>query len=238
MRGLGTIINVAAIIAGGLIGLLFGNFLPERTRDALIKANGAAVIFVGISGVLQKMIVINGTSVEMNGAMMIIGSLSLGVVIGEWINLEDKLEHFGEWLKKKSGSSNDSEFVNGFVTASLTVCIGAMAVVGAIQDGMSGDYTTLAVKAILDFLIIMVMSASMGKGCICSAVPVAILQGSVTLLAVLLAGFMTDGAVNALSLVGNVLIFCVGVNLLWPRTFRVANMLPGIIIAMIWSFFI
>ena len=238
MRGLGTLINMAAIIAGGLLGLFFGSFLKERYRDSLIKANGAAVLFVGISGTLQKMIRISGGVVEMEGAMMMVASLAAGVVIGEFINIEDRLEQFGEWLKQKSGSSSDAEFVNGFVTASLTVCIGAMAIVGAIQDGMTGDYTTLAVKAILDFLIIMVMSASMGKGCIFSAIPVGILQGGVTLLAIAFSSGMPQSAVDALSLVGNVLIFCVGVNLIWPKTFRVANMLPAVLIAVIWSFFV
>ena len=174
----------------------------------------------------------------MEGAMMMVASLAAGVVIGEFINIEDRLEQFGEWLKQKSGSSSDAEFVNGFVTASLTVCIGAMAIVGAIQDGMTGDYTTLAVKAILDFLIIMVMTASMGKGCIFSAIPVGILQGGVTLLAIAFSSGMPQSAVDALSLVGNVLIFCVGVNLIWPKTFRVANMLPAVLIAVIWSFFV
>lgn len=237
MRGLGTLINMAAIVAGGILGLFFGNLMKERYRDSLIKANGVAVMFVGISGTLQKMIRVNGGTVEMEGAMLMIASLAIGVVAGEFINLEDRLEKFGEWLKLKSGSSSDASFVNGFVTASLTVCIGAMAVVGAIQDGMSGDYTTLAVKAILDFLIIMVMTAAMGKGCIFSAIPVGILQGSVTVLAVLLSSLMKQPAIDALSLVGNVLIFCVGVNLIWPKTFRVANMLPAVIVAVIWSFF-
>lgn len=238
MRGLGTLINMTAIIAGGLLGLFFGSFLKERYRDSLIKANGAAVLFVGISGTLQKMIRISDGVVEMDGAMMMVASLAAGVVIGEFINIEDRLEQFGEWLKQKSGSSSDAEFVNGFVTASLTVCIGAMAIVGAIQDGMTGDYTTLAVKAILDFLIIMVMTASMGKGCIFSAIPVGILQGGVTLLAIAFSSGMPQSAVDALSLVGNVLIFCVGVNLIWPKTFRVANMLPAVLIAVIWSFFV
>lgn len=237
MRGLGTLINMAAIVAGGILGLFFGNLMKERYRDSLIKANGVAVMFVGISGTLQKMIRVNGGTVEMEGAMLMIASLAIGVVAGEFINLEDRLEKFGEWLKLKSGSSSDASFVNGFVTASLTVCIGAMAVVGAIQDGMSGDYTTLAVKAILDFLIIMVMTAAMGKGCIFSAIPVGILQGSVTVLAVLLSSLMKQPAIDALSLVGNVLIFCVGVNLIWPKTFRVANMLPAVLAAMIFSFF-
>ena len=237
MRGLGTLINMAAIVAGGILGLFFGNLLKERYCDSLIKANGVAVMFVGISGTLQKMIRVTGGTVEMEGTMLMIASLAIGVVAGEFINLEDRLEKFGEWLKQKSGSSSDASFVNGFVTASLTVCIGAMAVVGAIQDGMSGDYTTLAVKAILDFLIIMVMAAAMGKGCIFSAIPVGILQGSVTVLAVLLSSLLTQPAIDALSLVGNVLIFCVGVNLIWPKTFRVANMLPAVLAAMIFSFF-
>ena len=122
------------------------------------------------------------------------------------------------------------------MTASLTVCIGAMAIVGSIQDGLTGNYETLAMKAVLDFVIIMVMAASLGKGAIFSAIPVFVLQGSVTLLARLVAPLLSQAAITNLSLVGSVLIFCVGVNLLKDRTFRVANMLPAVIIAVIWTY--
>ena len=123
-----------------------------------------------------------------------------------------------------------------FVTASLTVCIGAMAIVGSIQDGIEGDYTTLATKAVLDFVIIMVMTCSLGKGCIFSALPVAALQGSITLLARLIKPLMTQAALTNLSLIGSVLIFCVGVNLVWDKRIRVANLLPAILFAVAAAF--
>lgn len=236
MKGLGTLINVCAIIAGGLIGLFGGNLLKENIRDSLIKVNGVAVMFIGISGVIGQMIEVTGKTVQMNGTVMMIASLAIGTVIGEIINIEGKFESFGEWLKVRTGNAKDPSFVNSFVAASLTVCIGAMAIVGAIQDGLTGNYTTLLVKAILDFLIVMVMTASMGKGCIFSFIPVGILQGCVTVLASFLSPLMTASAQSNLSLVGNVLIFCVGVNLIHPKTFRVANLLPSVLIAVIWAF--
>ena len=123
------------------------------------------------------------------------------------------------------------------MTASLTVSIGAMAVVGAIEDGVSGNHSILFAKAVLDLIIIMVMAASMGKGCIFSAIPVGLLQGSVTALAVLISPYITDQAMSNLSLVGSVLIFCVGVNLFWGKKIRVANLLPSLVVAVIWSAF-
>ena len=159
--------------------------------------------------------------------------LALGTIIGELIGIERGFESFGEWLKKKTGNGGDARFVEAFVTASLTVCIGAMAIIGAIQDGISGDYSTLAVKAVLDFIIIAVMTASLGKGCAFSAIPVLILEGGITLLARLMAPMMTEAAVASLSLIGSILIFCVGVNLVWGKTLRVANMLPAVLLAII-----
>ncbi len=234
---MGTLLNVIGIITGGVIGLIAGDHLPERVRDALIRATGAAVVFIGISGALQEMIVVSGNRVEMNGSLMMIVSIAIGVVIGELIGIDEGFEKFGLWLKNHTGSEGDRQFVNAFVTTSLTVCIGAMAIVGAIQDGISGDYTILLTKAILDFLIVMVMSASLGKGCVFSAIPVGILQGSVMLMGKFLGGILIESAISNLSLVGSVLIFCVGVNLIFPKTFRVANMLPGIVVAMIWAYF-
>lgn len=128
------------------------------------------------------------------------------------------------------------EFVNGFVTASLTVCIGAMAIVGAIQDGILGDCSTLAIKAILDFIIILVMTCSMGKGCAFSAIPVFVWEGAVTLLAHLLEPVMTGAALANLSLIGSILIFCVGLNLIWGKKIRVANMLPSVLLAVAAAF--
>lgn len=237
MIGLGTIINVAGIIVGGLIGLLCGKRITPQIQDTLMKANGVCVLFLGIAGTLEQMITVQDGRLQSGGTMMMILSLSIGSLIGEWINLDQRMEQFGQWLKLKTGNAKDRLFVDGFVIASLTVCIGAMAVVGALQDGLNGNYSTLLTKAILDLIIICVMTASMGKGCIFSAIPVALFQGTITLFARSIEPIMTESALSNLSLVGNMLIFCVGINLIWDnQRIKVANMLPAIIVAVIWSF--
>ena len=192
MIGLGTIINTAAIILGGIAGGLFGKRLTERYQDTLMKACGLCVIFLGIAGALEKMFTVQNGNIVSGGTMMMIASFAIGSLVGEWINIEHHMNRFGEWLKVKSGNSKDKIFVDAFVTASLTVCVGAMAIVGSIQDGILGDCNTLLMKAILDFVIICVMTASMGKGCAFSAIPVALFQGSITLLARGIEPIMTE----------------------------------------------
>lgn len=236
MYGLGTIINTAAIVAGGMGGALFGRFLKENVQDTLTKCCGVSTLFIAITGALEQMLKIENGSLVSGGAMLVIGCLTIGSVIGELLNLEGALERFGEWLKRKTGNAKDKGFVDAFVTASLTVCIGAMAIVGSIEDGITGNYSILATKAVLDFIIIMVMSCSLGRGAVFSAIPVFLLQGGITLLAGLVRPIMTAAALANLSMVGNVLIFCVGINLVWGKTIRVANLLPGIVIAVIAAF--
>ncbi len=235
MAGLGTVINVAGILAGGLSGLLFGKFMTQRYQDTLTMACGVTVMFIGIAGTIEKMMAVTGKSLTSGGTMMIIGSFMMGSLLGEWLNIEHKLEEFGRWLKARTGSSGDKMFVDGFVTDSLTVCIGAMAVVGSIQDGIYGDCSILAAKAALDLIIVLVMTASMGKGCLFSAIPVGIFQGGVTFLSGLIEPFMTETALNNLSLTGSMLIFCVRVNLIWGKKINVANMLPTLLISMMWG---
>ncbi len=236
MTGLGTLINSAAILAGGLLGHFAGRLFRQEQQDALIKACGVSTIFIAIAGAMQGMLSIDAGKILSGKAMLVVLCLALGTILGEIIGIEKGLDRFGEWLKAKSGNSGDRQFVNAFVTASLTVCIGAMAIMGAIQDGISGDYSTLAVKAVLDFIIIAVMTPSLGKGCAFSAIPVFLFEGAVTLLARLIAPVMTETAVAYLSLIGSVLIFCVGVNLVWGKKIRVANMLPAVLFAVIASF--
>ena len=231
MYGLGTIINVGAIIVGGLLGILFGRFIGERHREALCKACGLAVIFIGVGGALKGMLSVVDGKIVYGGDFLIIGCLALGALIGELVNIDGGFERFGEWLKRKTKSTGDNNFIEGFVSASFTVCIGAMAIVGSINDGLYGDYTVLVTKSILDFIIIMVMAASLGKGTIFSALPVALLQGGVTALSVLIKPIMTDTALLYLSVVGNILIFCVGINLVFGKKIKVANLLPAIILA-------
>lgn len=236
MYGLGTLINVVAIIIGGIFGGLFGKLLKESHQDALSKACGVCVLFIGIAGALEGMLQVVDGKIVSGGSLLIIASLAIGGIVGELVDLEGLFERFGAWLKEKTGNSRDRRFVEAFVTASLTVCIGAMAVVGSIQDALQGDISILVTKAILDLIIIMVMTCSMGKGCVFSAVAVAIFQGSITALALLLKPLMTEAALGNISTVGSILIFCVGVNLVWGKKVRVANLLPALIVAVIWAF--
>lgn len=229
--------NCGAIVAGGIVGLLFGRLLKPRIQETMTATLGYCTMFIGISGAMQKMLLIQADgSIETTGTMVLIGSLALGAFIGELLNLESGIERFGEWLKVKTGSSGDAGFVGAFVTASLTACIGAMAVVGAIQDGIYGDYSILMAKAVLDMIFIAVMTASLGKGCIFSAIPVGLFQGSMTILAIFLKPLLTGAAMDNLSLVGSVMIFCVGVNLAFGKKIRVANLLPALVLAVVSAF--
>ena len=238
MRGLGTIINVLAIMAGGILGIVCKRFLKDRYQETIMKATGISVVFLGAAGMLAKMLVVSPDgSLTTQGSMTMILSLVIGALVGEIINIDAQFERFGEWLKHKTGSDGDKKFTTGFVSASLTVSIGAMAVIGSIQDGIYGDYTTLVAKAILDFIIVFIMASAMGKGCIFSFLPVGILQGSMTALAVLLSGAVTDAMLDNISLVGNILIFCVGINLVWPKTIKVANLLPALVVAVVMALF-
>lgn len=232
MIGLGTIANVAAIIAGGGIGLLLKGGLKEHYQQSLQKAMGLCTIFIGASGALTGMIYIeNGTLTTINTLPMII-AMVIGTIIGELFDFDGKMENLGHYLKEKASASGDNRFVEGFVTASLTVCIGAMAIVGSIQDGLLGDPSTLYTKAVLDFVIVMVFASTYGKGTLFSALPVGVLQGSITLLAALLGGgTLPQPVIENLSFLGSVLIFCVGINLAFGPKFRVANMLPALVIS-------
>ena len=235
MIGLGTIINVAAIAAGGIVGLIGGKWLSERCQETLIRSMGICVMVVGLAGALEQMLTVEGGKLTSGGTMMLVISMALGGLFGEILDLDKRMEGFGRWLREKSGNGKDHQFLDAFITATMTVCIGAMAIVGAVEDGIHGNYTILAAKALMDFVIILVMASSMGKGCIFSAIPVGLFQGSVTILARLVEPLLTVTALSNLSLVGSVLIFCVGVNLIWKNTIRVANLLPALIVAVAYA---
>lgn len=236
MIGVGTIINSAAIVGGGIIGLLGGRFMKERYQETVQRTCGICVLFIGIAGAMEKMLQISGGGLVSGYSIFITVCLVLGALVGEICNIERQFERFGEWLKRKTHSGGDNSFVDGFVTASLTVSIGAMAIVGALEDGIAGDWSILAAKAVLDFIIILVMTCSMGKGCIFSAIPVFVFEGLITVFAVFIRPFMTELALSYISLVGSILIFCVGMNLVWDKKIRVANLLPAILFAAIAAF--
>ena len=232
MIGTGTIANVLAILAGGFIGILTRGCLKEHYQEGILKAMGLAVLFIGASGALAGMLVWeDGTlsSASVGDTLAMVLALALGALAGEFIDLDRRMEQLGSWLKARADRNGDNQFIQGFVTASLTVCIGAMAIVGSIQDGLTGNAATLYTKSILDFMIVMIFASIYGKGAIFSALPVGVLQGTVTLCAGLLSPVFSTAVIDNLSCLGSMLIFCVGINLCFGTKFKVANLLPALV---------
>jgi hypothetical protein len=224
-------INTLAVILGGLIGMVFKNGLKKNMQDILMQACCVATIFIGAAGTLSKMFIIGEDgSISTTGTMLLIFSLVLGSVAGEALDIEAKMDILGEKIKKMVKAENDNLFIDGFVNVSLIICVGAMAIVGSIQDGISGDYSLLTAKAVLDFIIVVVFASTYGLGTVFSAVPIFIYQGSITLIAALGGSFLSDAIINDLSFIGSALIFCVGVNIGFGKKFRVGNMLPALLV--------
>ena len=230
MIGLGTIINTVAVIIGGLLGMLLKKGVAGRFEKILMQGLGLATMFIGVGGVLKYMLVMENGSMTTRGTMLLIFSLVIGCILGQLLDLERKTESLGVKLKAAVKIKNDDRFVEGFVTSSLVICVGAMAIVGAMEDGLNGDYSTLVAKSLLDFVLVMVMAATYGVGVVFSALPVFVYQGAITLIAVLFGSVISQTLIGELSFVGSALIFCVGVNLVRQKTFQVANMLPSLLI--------
>ena len=236
MIGLGTIINAALVLLGGLLGFLFGKSLKQRLQDIMVGGCGLSTMFIGAAGAFSRMLVILDGGMDTTGTLLLVVSLCIGGLLGELLDIEGNIERFGEWLKLKSHSERDPRFIEGFTSASFTICIGAMAIIGPINDALYHDYTLLITKGILDCIIVMALTSSLGKGAVFSVIPLVLLQGSMTLLAQLIRPLMTELALSNLSLVGNVLIFCVGLNLAFGKRVKVANYLPSLLIAIAWAF--
>lgn len=234
MIGLGTIINTLAVIVGGLIGMCLKNGLKKNLQDILMQACGVATVFIGASGTLAKMFVIKNDIISTQGTMLLIFSLVLGGLVGEAVNIEEKMDYLGEKIKKAVKAEKDNLFVEGFVNVSLIICVGAMAIVGSIQDGISGDYSLLTTKAVLDLVIVVVFASTYGLGAVFSAVPIFLYQGGITLIAAVGGSFLSEAIISDLSFVGNALIFCVGVNIAFGKKFRVGNFLPALIVPVIY----
>lgn len=231
---IGNIVNTAAVIAGSGIGLFLKRGVPTKIRDVLMQALGVCTIFIGISGTLQNMLTVSDGALNVNGTMLLIVSLVLGSIVGEWMDIEALLDRFGEWLRRLSGANGESRFTEGFVSSSLIICVGAMAVVGGIADGL-GDPSTLFAKTVLDFVIVVIFSSTMGIGVMFSALPLFLYQGLFNLIGLLAGNVMSTAMLTGLSVVGNVLIFSVGVNLAFGKRIRVGNMLPALLVPVIWE---
>ena len=235
MIGMGTLINAACVLLGGALGFLFGKALKQRYQDIMVAGCGLSTIFIGASGALKYMLVIADGALATSGEMMLVISMCLGALIGEVLNIEHHIERFGEWLRLRSHSERDPRFIEGFTSASFTLCIGAMAIIGPMNDALYHDYTLLVTKGILDAIIVMALTSSLGKGAVFSVITLVLWQGLMTLLAALIGPLMTEAELANLSLVGSVLIFCVGINLVFGKKVKVANFLPALVIAVVWA---
>ena len=231
MIGTGTLVNAAAIIAGCVIGCLFKDGIPDKIQKTISIAVGVSVMLIGLLGVVDNA----------GNTMLLVLSLVIGGVVGELIDFEAKFETLGEKIKKrfiKEGSSSSATFVEGFVSASILFCVGAMAIVGSLNDGLLHDPSVLFTKAILDGITSVVMASSLGIGVGFSAGPILIYQGLITLLAGILEPVLTEELIRNMSFVGNAIIFCIGINFLWPKKVKVGNLFPAMFMPIIMGLFI
>ncbi len=215
----------------------FKSGLLEEMREARMHACGIATIFIVVSGALARLFTVTDSGIGTQGSMFLILSLVIGALIGELIDVEAAMETLGEKIKAAVKAEGDNQFVDGFVNVSLIICVGAMAIVGSIQDGISGDYSMLAAKAVLDLIIVMIFASTYGLGSVFSALAILVYQGSITLIAMFFGSIASEGLISSLSFVGSALIFCVGINVAFGKKFRVGNLLPALIVAGILQWF-
>jgi len=233
---IGTIINCAAVLAGTTVGLALKGGIPQKLQDGIMHAVGLSTIFIGCGGALAGLLTISDGTLGTRYTMLMVLSLVLGAVIGELLNIDDALERLGEWIKKKVPAKlAGSTFVDGFVSASMLFCVGAMAIVGALEDGLNGDYSILSAKSVLDGISSIVFSASLGIGTGFAVFPLLIYQGGITLLAQAIKPYLTDELISQMSCVGSILIFAIGINLIFGKKIKVANLLPAIFLPIVFT---
>jgi uncharacterized membrane protein YqgA involved in biofilm formation len=220
----GNIINFFAILLGSGVGILFGSRLSENLKTTVIAGMGLFTAAVGMQMFLKT-----------ENALIVLGALIFGAIIGEWLGVEESLQKLGVWLEKRfSGNSEggSSRFVRGFLTASVLFCTGPMAVLGSISDGLRGDYLTLSIKSVLDGFISVAFASTLGIGVAFAAIPVFIYQGIISLLAAQLNAIVTTTMMNEMTATGGVLLIGIGISsLLEIKKIRVGNFLPALAIA-------
>lgn len=230
----GSIVNAIVIIGGSLIGMLVKGKLSERFKIIITQALGLSVVVLGLSGALSAIFRVapDGT-LQSKDIMLMIICLVLGSIIGEALDIEQKLNRFANYIQKKF-SALGGNFSQGFVTATLLFCVGALAIVGSLEEGLTGNADKLYAKSMLDGTSSLIFSTTMGIGVLFAAIPVLLYQGSITLLAGFLKPLLTPDVISQMSLVGNILILGISLNILEIRTIKVANMLPAIFLPIVY----
>ena len=232
---MGTLINTVLVLLGGAIGLVFKKAISENMEYSIHKATGVAVLVIGLAGVMTNMLSVDESGkFSSSGELMLVISLALGTFIGELLRLDDRLNSGCKKIEEKFKMSN---FSSGFITATMIYCIGAMAIVGAINDGLLHDSSTLITKGIIDGITSIVLAASLGYGVLLSAVPVFLYQGAITLLASSLQNILKGELLTNICIVGYALVMCIGINFLYnsKKQIKTVNMLPSLLVPAIYA---
>ena len=226
---MGTLINAALILLGGVIGLVFKKAVSKEMEYSVHKATGVAVLVIGICGILSSMLTVTEGKLSSSGELILVVSLTLGTFLGELLKLEERLNKGCKWIESKCKMSN---FSAGFITSTMIYCVGAMAIVGSINDGLLGDSSTLITKGILDGVTSVVLAASLGYGVLFSAIPILLYQGGMTLLAGLLDQVLVGELLSNICMVGYALVMCIGINFLYngDKKIKTVNMLPSLLV--------
>lgn len=225
---LGTFVNTGAVIIGALIGLLLKKGLSERIADTVMKGLGLCTLYMGISGALQG-----------ENTLLVILSMVIGTVIGEGLDLETRIDQLGKWVEKKFQKREKAKvsIAEGFVTASLLFCVGAMAIVGSLQSGLTGNHEMIFNKSLMDFIASIIFASSLGIGVIFSAAFVFVYQGSIVLLAQWLAPWLTESVIHEMTCVGSIIIIGLALNILGITKFKIMNYVPAIFLPILLSIF-
>lgn len=226
----GTFLNIATVLIGGLIGLIFGARIPDKLKATVIAGMGLFTAAMGIQMFLNT-----------ENPLIVLGSLLIGTLLGEWWRIEDGLQNLGKYLEQKFSKADDdgsNKFVRGFLTASLLFCVGPMTILGSIQDGLTGDYNLLAVKSVLDGFASLAFASTLGVGVMFSTIVILVYQGGISLLAAQLNAIVTASMMNELTATGGVILIGLAISsLLEIKKIRVGNMLPGLLVAplIVWA---
>jgi len=232
---IGTWVNVGGILLGAVIGVLLGRGIPERIRDSVLQIEGLAILLIGLNSVLGTMLRVNPATgrISDQGGLLLLVSLVLGDLLGEALRIDERINRWGEGVERKLGAQG---FSRGFVAASLVFSIGAMSIVGSINDGLRGDTAVLLIKSALDFTTSIILASSLGIGVAFSALPVLLLQGSISLLASSISDLITEPLLEMFCMVGYAIVLSIGLNFLCNTRIKTANLLPALIVPVIYYF--
>ena len=227
----GTLVNCVAVIIGGLIGLLLKKGIKPGYAEGINKSLGIAVLIIGLNGVISNMFTVENGSLKSSGELLLIVFLVVGTLIGELLKLDDR---FGSFCKKIDAKFKDGGFASGFINGTILFCVGAMSIIGSLNDGLTGDSSVLFVKSALDFVNAVIFGATLGFGVIFVCIPMLIYQGGISLLAGSLSGILQGELLTQICMVGYAIIVAIGFNFFLEKKFKTLNMVPAILLPVVY----